>query len=87
LWWGLGWVVSIQGLPSAIPFRKSCKAKANTGFSEEKPVFFVFIMSFTKQVSFGHSKNKILRRMAEDLLWLCGERGIRTPGTVSHTAV
>jgi hypothetical protein len=50
-------------------------------------VCFIFFMTFTKQVLFGPSKNKTIRLLADGLLCLCGERGIRTPGTVSHTAV
>ena len=65
-----------------IPGGEPGKAKANTASR-----CFVFIITFTNQVLFGHSKNKTTRRLAGDLLWLRGERGIRTPGTVTHTAV
>jgi hypothetical protein len=39
-------------------------------------------MTFTKHVLFGPSKNKTIHRLADGLFWLCGERGIRTPGTL-----
>jgi len=64
------------------------KAIANPGQPDGCPGVLFFFISYTKEFLFAYSKNKTLTaRSSEGLLWLCGERGIRTPGTVTHTAV
>jgi hypothetical protein len=47
-------------------------------------VIFVFIVPLSKQALNGNPENKKPPRRSRrgGLLWLCGERGIRTPGTL-----
>ena len=60
------------------PWRWPCKANANP----LSRVIFVFIVPLSKQALNGNSENKKTNRpQAVGLHWLCGERGIRTPGS------
>ena len=81
-----GWPCKVKAKPAVgittslrsvvIPWGWSCKVKA-------KPVPRVFLfwdLPYQSKLWTGCLKTKTTAKMAVVLLWLCGERGIRTPG-------
>ncbi len=83
---GVIWICGERGITCGDPFGGH-PADPNYSLTHFIRKGFYFTSGLA-HAGHGSATGKIkIPRRAAGVIWICGERGIRTPGTVSHTAV